>query len=104
MSPKMFPSIFEKAGNARALFEMVPVIHRQWPSAAAAADFRDKVWIEASSADRLLFRYESPNRLCGVLLHVAERVLTHFKEEGSVSEIECVNSGAQARKIEALFS
>ena len=104
VSPKMFPAIFKKAGNARALFEMVPVIHEQWPSAASAADFRQKLWIEASSEERFVFKYESPNRLCGVLRHVAERVLTFYGEEGEVREIECVNSGARSCRIEVLFS
>ena len=45
VSPKMFPAIFKKAGNARALFEMVPVIHQQWPSAANASKYRQKLWI-----------------------------------------------------------
>lgn len=103
VSPNMFPAIFKKAGNARAMFEMIPVIHKQWASAAAAADYAEKIWIETSSEDRLVFKYESPNRLCGVLRHVSERVLTHFGEEGEVREIECMNSGAPSCRIEVLF-
>ncbi len=103
-SPKMFPAIFNKAGNARTLFEMIPVIHKQWPSAASAAEFQQKLWIETSSEERLVFKYASPNRLCGVLRHVAERVLTYYGEEGEVREIECVNRGATFCRIEVLFS
>ncbi len=104
VSPKMFPAIYNKAGNARALFEMVPVIHKQWPSAASAAKFRQKLWIETSSEERLVFKYASPNRLCGVLHHVAERVLTYYEEEGEVREIECVNRGTTSCRIGVLFS
>jgi len=54
--------------------------------------------------ERLVFKYKSPNRLCGVLRHVAERVLTFYGEEGEVTEIECVNRRAQWCRIEVLFS
>lgn len=44
-SPVMFPAIFKYAGSARGLFEKVPTIHRQWPSAASAKDFCEKLSI-----------------------------------------------------------
>ena len=50
-----------------------------------------------------MFKYTSPNRLCGVLFHVAERVLTYYEEEGEVKEFECMNSGAPACRVEVLF-
>ena len=104
MSPKMFPAIFKKAGGARALFEMVPLIHDQWPSAAHADKHQQKLWVENSAEDRLVFKYNSPNRLCGVVRHVAERVLTYYDEEGEVNDLECMNSGAPACRIEVLFT
>ncbi len=102
-SPKMFPAIFKKAGGARALFEMVPIIHERWPSAAQADQYQQKLWVESSAEDRLVFKYHSPNRLCGVVRHVATRVLAFYDEQGEVTELECMNAGAPACRIEVKF-
>ena len=103
VSPAMFPAIFKIAGNARSLFEKVPTIHKQWPSAASAGDFREKLSVVESSEERLIFKYDSPNRLCGVLRFVSEGVLTHYREKGTVSEIQCARKGAPWCEIEVLF-
>lgn len=103
VSPAMFPAIFEHAGNARRMLESVPLIHRQWPSAACAKDFMPKVEILASNADRLVFKYRSPNRLCGVLRHVTEGVLRHYREPGRVTELRCARDGAEWCEVEVRF-
>ncbi len=93
-SPKMFPAIFECTGSARNLLERVPIIHRQWPSSASAVAFRDKLSLVDSTADSLLFRYDSPNHLCRVLTRLAELCLDYFEEAGVVRELQCVETGA----------
>jgi hypothetical protein len=103
-SPKMFPAIFKVAGSARRLLEMVPTIHKQWPSAASQEEFREKVSILRSDSDRLVFKYDSPNRLCGVLRFVAEGVLSHYGEEGTVTELQCVLTGAAWCEVEVRFA
>ena len=103
VSPQLFPAIFKEAGNARRLLEMVPIIHKQWPSAASAGNFREKVWIIKSVEDRLIFKYESPNHLCGVLRYVAEGVLRHFNESGTVTETQCSLKGAPWCEVEVRF-
>jgi len=103
MSPVMFPAIFKIAGNARALFEKVPTIHRQWPSAASAKDFREKLSVLESTEARLVFKYDSPNHLCGVLRFVAEGVLVHYRETGTVTETQCALHGAPWCEIEVRF-
>jgi hypothetical protein len=104
VSPVMFPSIFKYAGSARGLFEKVPTIHRQWPSAASAKDFREKLCILESSKERLVFKYDSPNHLCGVLRFVAEGVLAYYGETGSVSETQCALKGAPWCEVEVRFA
>jgi hypothetical protein len=94
ISPVMFPAIFNFAGSARGLFDKVPTIHRQWPSAASAKDFREKLSVLESSEERLVFKYDSPNHLCGVLRFVAEGVLAHYHEKGVVTETQCALKGA----------
>jgi hypothetical protein len=103
VSPKLFPAIFKVAGNARSLFEKVPTIHKQWPSAASAGDFREKLYILESSKERLVFKYDSPNHLCGVLRFVAEGVLAHYGEKGTVTEAQCALKGAAWCEIEVRF-
>jgi len=103
MSPAMFPAIFKFAGNARGLFEKVPTIHRQWPSAASAKDFREKLSVLESTEKRLVFKYDSPNHLCGVLRFVAEGVLAHYRETGTVTETQCALKGAPWCEIEVCF-
>ncbi len=103
-SPMMFPAIFSVAGNARSLFEKIPTIHRQWPAAASAKLFREKLLILASDEKRLVFKYDSPNHLCGVLRFVAEGVLDHYHEMGTVTETQCALKGAPWCEVEVRFA
>jgi hypothetical protein len=103
-SPKMFPAIFKVAGNARRLLEMVPTIHKQWPSAASQQEFREKVTLLKSDSDRLVFKYDSPNQLCRVLRFVAEGVLSHYGEDGTVTELQCALNGAPWCEVEIRFT
>ena len=103
-SPVMFPAIFSVAGNARSLFEKVPTIHKQWPAAVSAKEFREKLYILESSKERLVFKYDSPNHLCGVLRFVAEGVLDHYREKGTVTETRCALRGAPWCEIEVCFA
>lgn len=86
------------------MFEQVPIIHKQWPSAASAEKFIAKVQILSSDADRVVFKYDSPNRPCGVLRYVAEGVLAHYGEQGTVTETQCARQGARWCEIEVCFS
>lgn len=103
VSPVMFPGIFKYAGSARGLLEKVPTIHRQFPSAASAKDFREKLSIFESTPERLVFKYQSPNRLCGVLCFVAEGVLKHYSEPGQVTQTQCALAGAPWCEVEIRF-
>lgn len=104
VSPVLFPAIFSVAGNARSLFEKVPTIHRQWPAAASAQHFRDKLYILESDEKHLVFKYDSPNHLCGVLRHVAEGVLDYYHETGTVAETQCALKGAPWCEVEVRFA
>ncbi len=104
ISPRMFPAIFTVAGNARSLFEKIPTIHRQWPAAASAKEFREKLSVLESSKERLVFKYDSPNHLCGVLRFAAEGVLAHYNEIGTVTEMQCARRGAPWCEVEVRFA
>jgi hypothetical protein len=103
MSAAMFPAIFNFAGNARGLLEKVPTIHKQWPAAVSANEFREKLFILESSEERLVFKYDSPNHLCGVLRFVAEGVLAYYQEKGTVAETCCALKGAPWCEVEVRF-
>ncbi len=103
VSPRLFPAFFQVAGSARRMFEMVPVIHRQWPSAASARLFREKVQILSATDETVTFKYDSPNRLCGVLRHVARGVLEYYGEEGAVTETRCARNGAPWCEVTVRF-
>jgi len=104
VSPVMFPAIFTVAGNARTLFEKIPTIHKQWPAATSAKEFRQKLCVIESSSERLVFKYDSPNRLCGVLRFVAQGVLDYYHETGTVTETQCVLEGAPWCEVEVRFA
>jgi hypothetical protein len=95
--------LFELAGNARSLFEKVPTIHKQWPAAVSAKDFREKLYVLESIKERLVFKYDSPNHLCGVLRFVAEGVLAYYRERGTVTKTKCALKGAPWCEIEVCF-
>ena len=103
VSPKMFPAIFQQAGSARGLLERVPLIHKQWPEAASAELFKEKLWLLKSDQHQLVYKYDSPNHLCGVLRFVAEGVLAHYKERGTVQETQCALKGAEWCQVEVHF-
>jgi len=103
VSPVLFPAIFSVAGSARSLFEKVPTIHKQWPAAVSAKDFREKLYVLESTKDRVVFKYDSPNHLCGVLRFVAEGVLAHYRENGTVTETKCALQGAPWCEVEVRF-
>lgn len=102
-SPVLFPAIFSFAGNARSLLEKVPTIHKQWPAAVSAADFREKLFVLESTPERLVFKYDSPNHLCRVLRYVAEGVLAYYREKGTVIETVCALDGAPWCEVEVRF-
>ena len=99
----LFPAFFQKAKCARSLFELVPIIHRQWPSAASMKNFQEKVAVIQSTPESLTLEYSSPNRLCTLLKVVAQEVLDYYDEKGSVTEIECVNAGSKSCKVKISF-
>lgn len=103
VSPQMFPAIFKIAKDARGLLERVPVIHHLWPSAEYSSGFRQKVFLVESTPARLVLRYDSPNRLCYLLVYAAEGVLRYYGERGVVVEKECVRNGAPACVVEVRF-
>lgn len=103
MSPKMFPAIFKYAKSARELLEKVPDIHRNFPSAASQGDYQDKLFVAASTPERLVFEYDSPNQLCITLQTVASLVLEYYGEAGAVGETTCTKLGAPRCRVVVEF-
>ena len=104
VSPEMFPAIFTQAGCAKELFEKIPIIHQSFPAAASQSDYVDKVVITESSHDRVVFEYDSPNRLCITLRRLAQLVLAYYGEQGIVTEIGCQKSGSPHCQVIVTFN
>lgn len=94
VSPKLFPAMFELAGSARGLIEKIPIIHQNFPAAAAQAEYLDKVFITESTPQHIILEYDSPNQLCTTLEHVALHVLEYYNEMGAVTQTECKKNDA----------
>ena len=102
--PKSFPAIFKVAGGARELLEKVPILHRQWPTEASLENFQEKLQLIESAPDHQVFKYDSPNRLCRLLVRCAELCLEHFGESGKVEETQCVHRGAPHCEVVVHFA
>jgi hypothetical protein len=102
-SPRMYPAIFKHAGNARSLIEKVPMIHRNFPAAAARGQYRDKLRVVESTPERILIEYDSPNRLCTTFKTVAGIVLKYYGEKGTVTEHRCAKEGHPCCVVEVTF-
>ena len=103
-SPRIFPAIFELSGDAHTLLSRIPHIHRSIPSAASHSAFRDKLTVAEDEENRLLFRYDSPHKLCGLLKHLSSLTLAHYGETGEIHELQCARDGEDACLIEITFT
>jgi hypothetical protein len=103
VSPQLYPAIFKHAGSARSLLEKVPMIHRNFPAAAARGQYKDKLRIVESTPERVLIEYDSPNQLCITLRTVAGMVLAFYNERGSVTEHQCAKDGHPHCLLEVRF-
>lgn len=99
VSPRLFPAMFELAGSARGLMERIPIIHQNFPAAAAQTSYEDKVFVTESTAERLVLEYDSPNQLCTTLRLVAGHVLDYYGETGDVNETQCQKHGAARCRV-----
>lgn len=102
-SPKIFASIFDACGGARTFLERLPHVHRSFPSAAYAGVYRDKLTVASTGPDWIEMRYDSPHRLCGLMVHLSHLLLRHYGERGAVDEVACARRGADACLVRVTF-
>lgn len=103
VSPELFPAMFRQSGNARTMLERIPHLHRSIPAANSRGALLNKLSIERSDPDELVYRYDSPHRLCLFLRRSCELVLKHYGESGTVTERACVHTGAPACLVAVRF-
>jgi hypothetical protein len=103
VSPTLFPDVFRSAPDARRLLASIPALHNSIPSAATRGAYREKLVVEENTPSRLVFRYDSPHRMCRFLMRGSELVLEHYNERGQIEELECARKGAPACRVAVRF-
>ncbi len=85
------PEYFRRAKNAYELLKLDPLVHREWP--AMGGKPRAKISMIKCEPDEIIFRYESPNKLCTFMKTLIEDVLEIYNEKGEITEEECMKKG-----------
>ncbi len=94
VSPTLSSWFFKLAPDAKTFLERIPQIHKQFPAASSQEAFQEKLMVQECGPDYLIYRYDSPNRLCILLRTIADLVLKYYGERGEVSETACLKRGA----------
>jgi hypothetical protein len=84
-----FPKYFESAKNAKEFLIKVPQIHTSFPTAGTGI-IVEKIKIDRLEEERLIFHYESPNKLCTFMKTLIEQVLQVYGEKGNIIETQCM--------------
>jgi len=101
-----FPKWFEMCKTARALLELQPVIHNGFATGLRSPADRKQV-VEKFTLekfdDRIVTHYRSPNKLCGLYVRLAERVLEHYGEYAEITMRKSMKRGDDESVIEIRF-
>ncbi len=95
-SQRRWPMWFQMSKNAREFLIRQPVIHNGFATGVRDAESRqaitDKFEVEEKDQD-LVVHYRSPNKLCGLYMKLAERIINHYGDKATVSEKKCSKNG-----------
>ncbi len=88
---KDVPEYFRRAKSAYELLKNQPLVHREWPSLGGKP--QAKISMVKCEPDEIIFRYESPNKLCTFMKTLIEDVFKIYGEKGEITEEECMKKG-----------
>ncbi len=95
-SQKRWPMWFTMAKNAREFLVRQPAIHNGFATGVRDVESRqaitDKFEVEERDQD-LVVHYSSPNKLCGLYMKLAERIIDLYGDSATVSEKQCCKDG-----------
>ena len=95
-SIKRWPMWFQMAKSARDLLELQPRIHNgfatgvQDPTAGRAIN--EKFQLETHNGE-LVMRYRSANQLCGLYKALARKIISHYGDDATIKETQCLKNG-----------
>lgn len=94
-----FGSLFRACDTPLDFLRRVPKIHLDFPSSMGAAT-REKLKLASDQGNRIVYHYDSPNRLCVFLTALAEQVFKKYKAtDYSIEETRCKKRGAARCEI-----
>lgn len=94
---RRWPTFFRMSGTSKELLARIPAIHGCLvggaPMSRMRAEKEDKFTVEDRGPLELLTRYRSPNRLCGLYVALARKVVAHYGDEAEIDEPRCTKRG-----------
>ena len=94
-----FESLFGSSDSALDLLRKVPRIHLDFPASMGTVT-KEKLKLAVDEGNKIVFHYNSPNKLCTFLKALAEQVFKHYNETGySIVENQCTKNGAEYCEI-----
>lgn len=95
-SLERWPTWFEISSSAREFLERQPAIHNGFATGVTDPKMRrqiiDKFRLE-KRADKLIVRYRSPNRLCGLYIALGRKIIEHYGDKAVIDEHRCQRQG-----------
>jgi hypothetical protein len=94
-----FGSYFRASDSALSLLKKVPKIHIILP-ASMGLTTQEKIKLVTNDENKIIYHYNSPNKLCIFLKTLAEQVFKYYNETGyNIVENQCIKQGADYCEI-----
>lgn len=99
---KRFPVWFNTCKNSYEFLLIQPTIHNCFATGVSnekdRSGINDKFTVE-KLPNKIITRYKSPNKLCGLYKSLAKWMINHYKDEATIEETQCMKSGASECEI-----
>jgi hypothetical protein len=89
----LYPAFFAVAGNTRSFLLTVESRIHELVRATIPNAEPPRLTISELGKDGVLIRYDSPRRLCALLIGLAEGTARHYGETATIEETSCMHRG-----------
>jgi hypothetical protein len=104
---RRWPTWFAMSRSAREFLERHPAIHNSFATGvrdpATRKAVSDKFDLKKLPGE-LVMHYRSPNRLCGLYVALARRIIGHYGDQATVEETRCMKKGDPACEVHVRWS
>ena len=104
---RRWPVWFTMSKNARDFLLRQPAIHNGFATGVRNAESRkaitDKFDVQENGQE-LIVHYRSPNKLCGLYIKLAERIINYYGDKATVKETRCSKNGDAECEIRVLWA